>query len=112
MHDMYNFFRHTRILSDLDESCRDVLKRMLQQTYDCSWFIRDYMSRDFVGRGINVVTTGHYLAVQKYVDTFARLKTNFQDQSSIRAEITVSSCRTLATTEDICRLTLPNNGCR
>jgi hypothetical protein len=47
MKDTYAFILLTKPLriEDLGQSRREVIKKLLQQTYDCAWFIRDYTSR-------------------------------------------------------------------
>jgi hypothetical protein len=49
MKDIYDFVVSANPLQaqDISEARRKVVKLMLQQTYDCAWFIKDYASRGF-----------------------------------------------------------------
>jgi hypothetical protein len=49
MNDSYDFVDHTKPLriEDLSDTRKEIIKKLLQQTYDCAWFIRDYTSHGF-----------------------------------------------------------------
>jgi hypothetical protein len=47
MNDAYDFADLTKSIEDIGRSRKETIKKMLQQTYDCAWFIRDYTSRGF-----------------------------------------------------------------
>jgi hypothetical protein len=47
MNDVYEFIRRTKTMGDLDQYRSEVMEQILLQTFDCSWFIRDYVSRGF-----------------------------------------------------------------
>ena len=45
INDAYDFADLTKSIEDIGRSRKEIIKKMLQQTYDCAWFIRDYTSR-------------------------------------------------------------------
>ena len=49
MNDAYDFVDHKKLLrmEDLGDTQKEIIKKLLQQTYDCAWFIRDYTSHGF-----------------------------------------------------------------
>jgi hypothetical protein len=49
MNEAYDFVDHSKPLriDDLGDTRKEIVKKLLQQTYDCAWFIRDYTSRGF-----------------------------------------------------------------
>lgn len=96
----YDFVDTTKPLrtEDLGSARKEIIKKMLQQTYDCAWFIRDYTSRGFFGRAVDGMTGNHDSIVQQYIKSFNELKERFESKSLVGIEITVH--RTLVAAQE------------
>jgi hypothetical protein len=115
MNNAYDFVDHTKPLriDDLGDTRKEIIKKLLQQTYDCAWFIRDYTSRGFcesiffrnvncliddlsVGRTLDGMTSGHDSIVKKYIKAFSKLQECFESENLVGIEVSVHRTLTVA----------------